>query len=80
MRQLGRARATTVTVRADPATAILWEVEEDDYGDLIVMHRHPNAVVPAYIIGRGPERLVAQCSECQQFAQIDTPQAQTPIG
>jgi hypothetical protein len=63
--------ATSVTVRADPATASLWEVEEDDYGDLIVMHRHPSAVVPAYIIGRGPERELAQCSECMQYAEID---------
>jgi hypothetical protein len=61
-----------VTVRADPATANLWEVEEDDYGDLIVMHRHPSATVPAYIISRGPARQLAQCSECLQYAEIET--------
>lgn len=69
-----------MTVEADPASAKLWEVEEDDYGDLIVLHRHPSGMVPAYIIGQGPERRLVQCSECMQYAEIETTQAETPIG
>jgi hypothetical protein len=69
-----------VTAIADPATANLWEVEEDDYGDLIVMHRHLSATVTAYIISHDPGRQVAQCSECGQYAEIGRRQAQAPIG
>jgi hypothetical protein len=47
-----------------------WQIEEDDYGDPMVFHRHLIEEVPAYIISGLANRRLAQCSECQQYLEF----------
>jgi hypothetical protein len=51
-----------------PEATAGWEVEEDDYGDLMIGHVHPWGAVPAYVIERTDGGSVAQCSDC--MAQV----------
>jgi hypothetical protein len=47
-----------------------WEIEEGDYGDPVVFHRHPAETVPAYIVGGGPHHRFAKCSECMEYFEF----------
>ena len=57
-----------MTVRTD--LPLLWEIAEDDYGDAMIFHRHVGAEYPAYIIARGGQRQLAQCSNCMQYLEL----------
>jgi hypothetical protein len=59
-----------VTARIDTPGREHWRVEEDDYGDLMVFHRHVDAEFPAHVIGREDERQLAQCSNCMAYLEL----------
>jgi hypothetical protein len=48
-----------------------WRIEEDDYGDAMIFHRHAASEEPAYIIGRGPDQWIAQCSTCLIYLELE---------
>jgi hypothetical protein len=47
-----------------------WLVEEDDYGQPMVFHRHTLGDVVAYIINSDPSGDLAQCSDCLQYLSL----------
>jgi hypothetical protein len=62
--------ATRVIARAATHGLADWRIEEDDYGDLMIFHRHVADDAPAYIVGRGAEHQLAQCSGCMQYLEL----------
>jgi hypothetical protein len=47
-----------------------WRVEEDDYGQPMVFHRHTLGDVVAYIVNSDPSGELAQCSDCMQYLSL----------
>ena len=68
-----------LTVRTDTPGLEHWRVQEDDYGDPVIFHRHVGTEHPAYIIDRAGDRQLAQCSSCEQYLELAgmTPAATT---
>ena len=60
----------TVTPRTDTLGLENWRVDEDDYGDPLVFHRHVRGEYPAPAIGRSAERQLAQCSNCMRYLEL----------
>jgi hypothetical protein len=58
------------TARTDTPGLEYWRVDEDDYGEPMVFHRHVSRECPAHVIGRHGERRLAQCSECMQSLEL----------
>jgi hypothetical protein len=59
-----------VTARTDTPGLEYWRVDEDDYGDPMVVHRHVDAEFPAHVISRHGERQLAQCSDCMGYLEL----------
>ena len=58
----------TASTRAD--TLKDWEIGEDDFGGVMIFHRHPEQGVPAYVIDEVDEWLVAECSDCRKTLEF----------
>jgi hypothetical protein len=65
-----RATEIRVTARIDTPGLERWRIDEDDYGDPMVFHRHADAEFPAHVIGGNGERRLAQCSNCMQYLEL----------
>ena len=55
----------TVAIRAGE-----WDIGEDDFGGMMIFHRHAGYAAPAYVIDEVGAWRVAECSECQQTLDI----------
>ena len=47
-----------------------WRVEEGDYGQPMIFHRHGKSDYPAYVINEDNDRRLAQCAECMQYLEL----------
>jgi len=47
-----------------------WRVEEDDYGQPMVFHRHTLGDAVAYIVNSDPSGDLARCSDCMQYLSL----------
>jgi hypothetical protein len=50
---------------------MLWDVQEDDYGEPMIFHTHAQGKVPAYVISRWEGGTLAQCSHCMAYLELD---------
>jgi hypothetical protein len=66
---------TRVTIASKASQA--WLVEENDYGDPMVQHRHPTGDVVAYVLLGRNGGSYAQCSDCGARHQL--PSASTSV-
>jgi hypothetical protein len=48
-----------------------WYIEETDFGGSLVLHRHPDVAVPAYVIEERGRSGVAECSECSELLEFE---------
>jgi hypothetical protein len=60
----------SATARIDTPGREHWRIEEDDYGDPMVINRHVDAEFPAHVISRYGQRQLAQCSTCMQYIEL----------
>jgi quercetin dioxygenase-like cupin family protein len=53
------------------AAAREWEIDQDDYGQPVVRHRHPTGSITAYVIGgsRTGARF-AVCADCREVYRL----------
>ncbi|HET6745280.1 MAG TPA: hypothetical protein VFH90_05440 [Candidatus Limnocylindria bacterium] len=58
----------------DSESAERWEIDQDDFGNPVVRHRHRTATVPAYVSKNADGRRSARCPQCgEQFAVPEKP-------
>jgi hypothetical protein len=55
-----------VTVATSADTLKDWDIGEDDFGGVMVFHRHADQGVPAYVVDEAGDRLVAECPDCRE--------------
>ena len=58
----------TVETRRDSLKG--WDVTETDFGGPLILHRHPDIAVPAYVIDEVGSWRVAECSECREVMEF----------
>ena len=56
----------------DSESAERWEIDQDDFGNPVVRHRHTTATVGAYVSKDAEGRRSARCQECGE--QLDVPE------
>ena len=59
-----------MTVGAKADTLKKWDIGEDDFGGVMIFHRHADHGVPAYVVGEVDERIVAECSDCRKVVEF----------
>ena len=47
-----------------------WHVEEGDYGQPLIFHRHGKADQPAYVVNEDNDRRLVQCADCMQYLEL----------
>jgi hypothetical protein len=47
-----------------------WRVEQGDYGQSLIFHRHGETEHPAYVIHEDNDRRLAQCADCMQYLEL----------
>jgi hypothetical protein len=53
----------------DTESANQWEIDQDDFGNPLVRHRHPTITVGAYVSKDAVGGRTARCPDCgEQFA------------
>jgi hypothetical protein len=48
----------------DAESAERWEIDQDDFGNPLVRHRHPTVTVSAYVIKDAGGGRTARCPDC----------------
>ena len=69
-----KARGTRVTVAIRAGE---WDIGEDDFGGVMIFHRHAGYAAPAYVIDEVGAWRVAECSECSEKLDFAMPSAPT---
>jgi hypothetical protein len=54
----------------DSESAEQWEIDQDDFGNPLVRHRHPTFTVGAYVSKDGNGRRTARCPDCGERLEI----------
>ena len=54
-----------------------WDIGEDDFGGVMIFHRHATHAVPAYVIAEVGAWRVAECSECTETLEFAMPSTAT---
>jgi hypothetical protein len=68
---IAAARGDEVSARRYNAGLERWRVQEGDYGQLLIFHRHRGgAEHPAYVLDEDNDRRLAQCVECKQYVEV----------
>ena len=48
----------------DAESAERWEIDQDEFGNPLVRHRHPTMTISAYVVKDGLGDRRARCPEC----------------
>lgn len=54
-----------------------WEIDQDEFGNPLVRHRHPTVTIPAYLSKDGDGRRLARCPTCGETFAV--PEQTPPI-
>jgi hypothetical protein len=46
-----------------------WEIDQDEFGNPVVRHRHPTMTVQSYVI-KGADGRLARCPSCGQTFEV----------
>jgi hypothetical protein len=65
-----RRQGDEVTAKQYHAGLERWRVEEGDYGQPLVFHRHRETEHPAYVIHEDNDRRLVQCADCMQYLEL----------
>jgi hypothetical protein len=56
--------------RMDVESAERWEIDQDDFGNPLVRHRHPTVTVSAYVIKAADGGRTARCPDCGDVFEL----------
>jgi hypothetical protein len=54
----------------DAESAERWEIDQDEFGNPLVRHRHTTATVSAYVVKDGDGRRTARCPGCGEVFEL----------
>jgi hypothetical protein len=54
----------------EPEQADRWEIDQDDFGNPLVRHRHPTMTVAAYVSKDAGGRRLARCPDCREEIEV----------
>ena len=54
----------------DDESAQRWEIDQDEFGNPLVRHRHPTTTISAYVVKRAEGDRQAQCPACGDTLDI----------
>ena len=56
----------------DTESAERWEIDQDEFGNPLVRHRHTTATVSAYVVKAGDGTRNARCPGCGDVFELPT--------
>jgi hypothetical protein len=59
-----------VTVATSAHALRDWDIEETDFRGPMILHRHPDRTVPAYVVDEVGSWWIAECSECMEVLEL----------
>ena len=54
----------------DPESAERWEIDQDEFGNPLVRHRHTTTTVSAYVAKTGDGGRTARCPACGDVLEL----------
>jgi hypothetical protein len=60
-----------MTVAAHREELKTWDIGENDFGGMMIFHRHAAQAVPAYVIDEVADWRIAECSGCMETLEIN---------
>jgi hypothetical protein len=54
----------------DSEQAERWEIDQDEFGNPLVRHRHPTMTVAAYVSKDVDGRRLARCPDCREEVEV----------